>query len=214
MTIDQTQINNLLSGLVGGLIAVIFTSFLDRISNAIRLNRIRLTILDYLKHIGLDKTLQYAEDMEYVKQSILTTDEKEIHKKDKRSVDAMPMLTSELFKNFQPDELRQVCYNGKNYIMMLDIYYSIDFLKSYMPLDIYQKYLEKVNAHYEEKGLETGKEQLEHLKTCGVMKQFANEAANEASVKYQRATVTHQVIHDVIDKLNGWGIWWTIKYLV
>lgn len=211
MHLDDNQINNLLSGLFGAIIAVFLTSLLERFRDARRLNRIRITLLDYLKFIGLDKSLQYAGDMDFIKKIILANDAEEIQ--NTRPVDAMPMFTSDIFKSFSPDELRRACFNSSNYIQALDIAYSTDFLKANMPLDIYNQYLKKVWEHYEEKKLDTHDEQIEHLKVCGVMKQFANSASGEAEAKFTRAKVTHQVIHSLVDNLKGWSLWWTIKYL-
>ena len=209
--LDTNQINNLLSGLFGAVIAVILTSALARLTNAAKLNRIRKTLLDYLKFIGLDKSYQYADDMLYINDMVLATDEEEI--KNTRSVDAMPMFSSDIFKSFSPDELRQACFNSKNYIIAIDISYSTDFLKANMPLDIYNSYLSKVWTHYEEKGLNTHDEQVKHLKECGVLKNFARQASGGATAKLERAKATHQQIHRLIDNLNGWSFWWTIKYL-
>jgi hypothetical protein len=209
--LDTTQINNLLSGLFGAIIAVILTSWLARLTKAIRLNHIRNTLLDYLKFIGLDKSYQYADDMTFINDMVLTDDEEDI--KNTRSVDAMPMFSSDIFKSFSPDELRQVCYNSRNFIIITDISYSTDFLKANMPLDIYNSYLTKVWKHYEEKGLNTHDEQIAHLNECGVMKNFARQASSEATAKLERANGTHQQIHRLIENLKGWSFWWTIKYL-
>lgn len=203
----EQEINNLLSGLFGAIIAVLMTPVINRITAAIRLNNIRKTLLNYLKYIALGKIDKYAEDMLLIKSKILEPNEKM-----GETVDAMPMLTSEIFKSYTPDELNRVCYSSKNYIELLDIYYSIDFLKSNMPIDIYSKYVEKIENHFEEKNIEGIDAKLNHCKTCDVLKSYITFSSNNAEQKIKRAVAASKQIKTLLKSIKGNSIVWIVKY--
>lgn len=210
MVFDENQINNLLSGLFGAIIAVFLTSLLERFKKAKQLNRIRITILDYIKNIGLDKSRQYEKDMSLIKK-LITNEEKE-KVQNTRNLDAMPMFTSDIFKGFSFDDLRKSCFSSINYIKILEISYGIDFLKSNMPLDIYNRYQRKIFEHYEEKGLKTSREQLLHLKECEMVKQLTLSASNEAEAKLQTVKALNEHIIDFIKNMKGPSFCWINKY--
>ena len=45
--------------LIGSIIGLFLKTIFDRISTALKLNRQRKVLLDYSRHIGLDKSLKY-----------------------------------------------------------------------------------------------------------------------------------------------------------
>lgn len=203
---------NIESVLIGSLMALFFKSFLDRILVAIKLNRLRNVILDYSTYIGLDKSLQYMEDMKYIRASMKAETEEEINALDNNySVDAMPMFTSDVFNSFSQDELRRIAYNTTNYITILDIAYSIDFLKEYMPLQLWEKYQIKVREHMEDEKIKI-EDEIKHFQECGYLKSLAEKGINEIDMKASRAYQTHSQFHKLINSLSGFGIVWIIKY--
>ena len=206
---------NLISGLIGALIGVSISGIYSRITTAIKLNRIRKVILDYSKFIGLDKSATYLRDMEYIKGYIKAETEEEIlkHQNANYAVDAMPMFSSDIFNSFAQDELRRVAYKTKDYIRLIDISYSTDFLKEYLPLELYEKYNQKVREHMEEKEIKP-EDEIKHFEECGYLKSLADSAVNEIEMKSARAKQTHKQFHELIENLNGWSLWWTIKYLI
>lgn len=204
---------NLISGLIGALIGVSISGIYTRITTALKLNRIRNVILDYSKFIGLNKSATYLKDMEFIKGYIKANTEEEIlkHQSANYGLDAMPMFSSEIFNSFAQDELRRVAYKTNDYIRLIDISYSTDFLKEYLRLELYEKYNLKVRNHMEEKQVE---DEFKHFAECGYLKSIAERATNEIEMKSNRAVQTHSQFHTLIKNLSGRNWWWTLKYII
>lgn len=212
MTINK---DNIIGGLIGALIALLLKALFDRFNVAMKLNRIRKVILDYSTFIGLDKSGQYILDMDYISRYIKAKTVEEISKceQENYAVDAMPMFTSDIFKSFPQDELRRVCYDSENYIRVIDIMYSTNFLKEYLPLQLYDKYHIKVRKHMEEDKIPL-KDEIKHFQECGYLKSLEDEAIREINMKIERAKLTHAQFHTLIDNLKGYGLVWVIKYII
>ncbi len=212
MSIDISKIN--FEGILAGvLLGLMIKSLYDRLLIARKLNRLRKIILIYSTSIGLDKSYTYMKDMDYIKRYMAAEKEDEINEivALNYSVDAMPMFTSDIFKSFSQDELRRIAFNGVNYITFLDIYYSIDFLKEYMPLELWEKYQKEVRLHMEEKNVD---DEIKHLKECGYLQSLSASAINEVEMKRSRAETTHQQFHNLINKLGGFSFVWICKYFI
>jgi hypothetical protein len=201
--------------LIGSLIGLFLKTIFDRISTALKLNRQRKVLLDYSRHIGLDKSLKYIEDLDFVKRYVAAETEEEITEiqNSNYAVDAMPMFTSAIFKSFSQDELRRTTFSTTNYITILDIAYSIDFLKDYMPLELCEKYQIKVRQHMEDDKIKI-EDEIKHFQECGYLKSIARQAVVEIEMKRERALQTHRQFHKLVDKLKGWSLIWTIKYII
>jgi hypothetical protein len=201
--------------LIGSLIGLFLKTWFDRFATASKLNRQRKVIVDYSKYIGLDKSYKFIEDLDFIKKSIVAETEEEIKETQKNNyaVDAMPMFTSAIFKSFSQDELRRTAFSTTNYITILDISYSIDFLRDYMPLQLWENYHTKVRQHMEDDKIKI-EDELKHFQECGYLKSLASQAVNELEMKRARAVETHKQFHKLIDKLKGWNIIWIIKYLI
>ncbi|ERM80290.1 hypothetical protein P872_13510 [Rhodonellum psychrophilum GCM71 = DSM 17998] len=201
--------------LIGSLIGLFLKTFFDRFATASKLNRQRKVILDYSKYIGLDKSLKFVEDLDFIKKSIVAVTEEEIKETQESNyaVDAMPMFTSSIIKSFTQEELRRTTYSTINYITILDITYSIDFLRDYMPLQLWENYHTKVRQHMEDDKIKI-EDEIKHFQECGYLKSLASNAVNEIEMKRTRAIETHRQFHNLIDRLKGWNIIWTIKYLL
>ena len=154
---------NIESVIIGSLIGLFFKTIFDRISTAQKLNRQRKVLLEYSKYIGLNKTLTYIKDLDFTKKSIIAETEEELAeiRNSNYGVDAMPMFTSSIFKSFTQEELRRISFNSRNYITILDIYFSIDFFRDYMPLQLWEKYHSKVRKH-----MEDDKIKIEDVQKC------------------------------------------------
>lgn len=174
--------------LIGSLIGLFLKTWFDRFATATKLNRQRKVILDYSKYIGLDKSYKFIEDLDYIKKSIVAETEEEIKETQENNyaVDAMPMFTSAIFKSFSQDELRRTSFSTTNYITILDISYSIDFLRDYMPLQLWEKYHTKVRQHMEDDKIKI-EDEVKHFQECGYLKSLASQAVNELEMKRARA---------------------------
>lgn len=211
---DFSKIN--IEGVIlGSLIGLFFKTGFDRFSTALRLNRQRKVIVDCSTHIGLDKSHKYVEDLDFIKKYILADTEKEITEiqNSNYAVDSMPMLTSSVFKSFTQDELRRTTFNTNNYITLIDISYSIDFLRDYMPLQLWEKYQIKVRKHFDDDKIKI-EDEIKHFQECGYLKHLAKQAIVEIEMKRTRAITTHQQFHHIIDKLSGCGLIWIPKYII
>jgi hypothetical protein len=166
--------------IVGSLIGLFLKTVFDRFSTALRLNRQRKVIIDYSVHIGLDKSNKYIEDLDFIKKYMLADTEKEITEIENSNyaVDAMPIFTSSVFKSFTQDELRRTTFNTDNYITIIDISYSIDFLRDYMPLQLWEKYQTKVRKHLDDDKIKI-KDEIKHFQECGYLKHLAKKAIVE-----------------------------------
>lgn len=211
---DWSKIN-IESVTIGALIGLCIKSVFDRINVALKLNRQRKVIVDYAKFIGVDKSRKFIEDLDYINRYILAETEEEILRirEMNYAIDAMPMFTSSIYKGFSQDELRRISLSSSNYIRILDVTFSIDFLRDYMPLQLWEKYRLEVRAHMEEKKIPPSEEVL-HFQECGYLKSLSASATNEIEMKRQRAIVTcDQFIH-IIERLGGYNLLWIIKYFV
>ena len=206
---------NIVSAFIGALVAILLKVLFDRISTSIKLNRLRKIVLEYSISIGLDKSSQYIKDMNHISGYIMAYSDDEIKKYAEMNygVDAMPMFTSDIFRSFSQDELRRISYNSLNYIILLDISYSIDFLKEYLALELYDKYYIKVRKHFEDDGISV-KDEAKHFEECGYLKSLAESAVNEIKMKIKRAEETHHQIHVIIGALSGYDLIWTLKYFI
>ncbi|WP_339877445.1 hypothetical protein [uncultured Algoriphagus sp.] len=200
--------------LIGSLIGLSLKTLLDRVSTALKLNRQRKVLLDYSTHIGLDKSHIYIQDLEFIKKYINAIKQEEINEiqNSNYAVDAMPTFTSAIFKSFSQDELRRTTFSTNNYITILDITFSIDFLRDYMPLELWEKYHIKVRQHIEDEKIKP-EDEIKHFQECGLLKSLATEAIIEVEMKRARAVQTHRQFHTLIEKLSGGNFIWTIKYL-
>ena len=211
MNLDFSKVN--FEGvLIGALAGLMLKAFFDRIVIALKLNRQRKVILDYSKYIGLDKSSKYIQDLDFIEKYVLAEDEDEINQiqKSNYAVDAMPTFTSAIFKSFSQDELRRISFTTNDYIRVLDITFSIDFLRDYMPLELWEKYHAKVQKHFEDDNVEN---EAQHFKECGYLKGLARQAVNEIEMKRKRAIATHQQFHILIDNLGGWSLLRIIGYI-
>jgi hypothetical protein len=201
--------------LIGSLIGLFLKMWFDRFANASKLNRQRKVILDYSKYIGINKSFKLVEDLDFVKKSIVAESEEEINETQESNyaVDAMPMFTSAIFKSFSQDELRRTAFSTTNYITIIDITYSIDFLRDYMPLHLWENYHAKVIKHMEDDKIKA-EDEVKHFQECGYLKSLARQAVNELEMKRIRAVKTHEQFHNLINRLNGWSLIWIIKYLI
>lgn len=205
---------NVESVAIGSFIGLFIKTSLDRITTAVKLNRQRKVLIDYSKFIGLEKSLKFIEDLDFVKQYILADTEEEITKARNRNyaIDAMPMFTSAIFKSFSQDEQRRTTFSTRSYITLLDITYSIDFLKEYMPLDLWGKYQAKVREHMKEEKIKP-EEEIKHFQDCGFLKYLAETSVNELEMKRERSLHIHEQFHEIVLKLDGWGWIWIFKYI-
>ena len=212
--LDFSKIN-IESVVIGSLIGLFLKTVFDRITTALKLNKQRKVILDYSKFIGLDKSLKFVEDLDFIKKSVAAETEEEIleTQKSNYSVDAMPMYTSAIFKSFTQDELRRTTFNTRNYIRILDISYSIDFLRDYMPLQLWENYHLKVRQHMEDDKIKI-EDEIKHFQECGYLKTLAKQAVDEIEMKRERAVQTHKQFHTLIDSLSGWNLIWIVKYIL
>jgi|TARA_R100000501_G_C2622678_1_gene115868 hypothetical protein len=204
-----------ISAFIGAIIGVSISGIYSRISTAIGLNRIRNVILDYCKYIGLDKSSTLVEDYHFIKGYILANTEEEIlkYQNANHAVDAMPMFSSEIFKSFSQENLRRVSYSSDDYIRIIDISYSIDFLRDYLPLNLYENYHQKVVQHMEEKKI-PAEEELKHFAECGYLKSLASKAANEIDMKNSRGKQNYVQFQLLVDNLKGNNFKWILKYII
>ena len=198
---------------IGAIAGLFLKGLFDRLLTARKLNRNRKIVVEFCTHIGLDKSLKYVEDLRFVRDSIQANTEESIKELESRNyaVDAMPMFSSDLLKSFSKSELRQASFNTKNFITILDITYSIDFLREYMPLTLWTNYQQKFRQHMDEKQID---DEIKHMQECGELQHMAKEAVIEIGAKETRAIEIHKQLHLLIKNLSGNGFFWTIKYLL
>lgn len=143
--------DSLLSGVLGAAI-IAFLSFLYmRLSHALRLNNVRVSILNYIDKTGIPKLEQYVPDCRVAMEAI---DKRQIRDEEgKRRFDMMPMLSSEFFKAIERNELYLTCYRADTFQTLFEIYNAIDFLKARMPLSVRQDFIDQMEAHFKEDGI-------------------------------------------------------------
>ncbi|MEO7043867.1 MAG: hypothetical protein ABI091_01080 [Ferruginibacter sp.] len=196
---------------IGALIALMLSTFFSRVNNAIRLNRIRRSIILYLQLIGRNKLERYIQDAH---KAIIFLKNVELANQDKSDgFDEMPILTSELLKSYSQTDLLIVCYSTRTYSALLDFSYCVDYLKKNMPRDVYDKFSEWTNKHLETKNIPVGNEQFKHIKTCQSIDRERKTSIRNIEMTISTAKGVKENINSMLKKLKGHNIHWIWKYI-
>lgn len=204
----------IISALIGAIIGISVSGTFGRLTTALRLNRIRKVIVLYSISHGKEKSEKYCEDMYVVKNYIDTFKSQAYsdYKLKNYGFDVMPMLTSDIFKNFTHENLLRVCYNNHNYIKIVDIIYSIDFIKENMPLELSRKFQTRIKAHLKNQVDNEGKE-LDHLKDCAFIIELINNHSINIQHKITRAIALKEEFESINKNLGGHNLFWIAKYI-
>ena len=161
------------------------SAIFSRLSDANRLNRIRKSITTYLELLARPKLERYISDcnngIRHLQQNDLTQEDR------KDGYDDMPMLTSEVLKSFPQNYLFIVSNNTETYSLILDFYYSIEFLRNSMPRNIYNEFSQWTNNHLENKNIPAGEDQFEHIKVCPAIARERQDSIRNIEMKISAA---------------------------
>ncbi|MEI6866088.1 hypothetical protein [Flavicella sp.] len=205
--------NALIAGFIGSLIGVFLSGTYGRITTAFKLNRIRKIIINCFQAISIPKCEKYIKDInqgiEFVGNFSTKKTEKE---KDNKTLDYMPMFNSDILKSINPELLLQTSFKAKTHSDLIEITYTIDFLKTNMPIDKMASFKEKVIAHLKEKKIEND-ELYNHLLTCPFYKKMSEEVLSDLNLKIETAEELNKDQKKIVKDLKGNSFIWILKYL-
>jgi hypothetical protein len=207
------NIDTLIAGFVGSLIGVFLSGTYGRITTAFKLNRIRKIIINSFKAISIPKCDKYIED---INQGIEFVDNFSIQKikkeKDDRTLDYMPMFNSDILKSINPELLLQTSFKAKTHSDLIEITYTIDFLKTHMAVDKMASFKEKVVDHLKEKEIENS-ELYNHLITCSFYRKLKEQVLSDLKLKIETAKELNIEQKQILKDLKGKSFIWIIKYI-
>ena len=201
---------SILPGLIGALIAIIITSISNRLNASIKINRVRKTVITYLELLARPKLERYIEDCNQAIKYLVEMNFSEAG--NKQPYDEMPMLTSEVIKSINQNDLLLACSNSINYTDLLDWYYSIEFIKSNMPRDVYNDFSQWTNKHLEDKKIPPGELQFEHIRSCQSINREKRDSIENLKMKISTANHSRTTLTRIVKNLSGKSICWIWKY--
>lgn len=202
----------LLSGLIGAVIAVFVAFLIKRITEARNQNKIKKSIIAYLEIIAIDKLNRYISDSQHTKKRLLSVEFNE--SEPEYCYDYMPMLTSDYFKSIGNKVLFDVIKKQDDFILMLDLYYTIDFLKENMPIEYHKKFILKIENHFEIKGIVDYKSKIEHLNKCSYIGQLRYYLISDIDLKIQTANAALENISKLLEVLKRPKCLWFLKFML
>jgi hypothetical protein len=202
--------DKILFGFIGALLALFLSALFSRFTNALKLNRIRIAIIHYLENIGCPKFERYIKDcLQAIGHSQLV----HLTIEDRREgYDDMPMLTSDIFKSFSQTDLLIVMSKPSLYAELLNLIYGIEYVKKNMPVSLYNNFADRTNKHLEEKGLQAGDEQFNHIKTCGAIAEYRSETIHDLNLKIEAANNAIETLKLIVIGLQGKKQIWIWEY--
>lgn len=208
------DINTLLIGFLGSLIGVFLTGTYGRITTAFKLNRTRKILLNYFESIAIPKCEKYIEDIKIGIDLVenfskfAPTGNKE---NDRRKLDYMPMFNSDILKSLNPEILLQTSYKTKTHSLLIEITYTIEFLKSQMTSDKIANFINQTKSHLNKKSIPSN-EIKEHLMTCAYYEQLKERTLYSFDLKTECAKELNEELRNIVEELKGNSTFWIIKY--
>ncbi|MBE7653996.1 hypothetical protein [Tenacibaculum finnmarkense] len=124
----------------------------------------------------------------------------------------MPMFNSDILKSINPELLLQTSFKAKTHSDLIEITYTIDYLKKNMPIDKMSLFKEKVIAHLKEKEIEND-ELYNHLLSCSFYEKLSKEVLSDLNLKIETAEELNKDQKKIIEDLKGNSFIWILKYL-
>ncbi len=205
------DINTLIAGFVGSLIGVFLSGTYGRITTAFKLNRIRKIIINSFQAISIPKCEKYIED---INQAIEFVENFSIKKtiKEEKTLDYMPMFNSDILKSINPEVLLQTSFKAKTHSDLIEIAYTIDFLKTHMAVDKMASFKEKVVEHLKEKEIENS-ELYNHLLTCSFYRKLKENVLSDLKLKIETSKELNIEQRKIVNDLKGKSFIWIMKYI-
>jgi|GEM_PF-3605415 len=191
------ELENLLSGMVGALVVVLFTELIKFWQNRLNIRKDRKTLINYIKEVIKPGIQQYILDLDKAKEEIRTYPFKSKVIQE-HVYDSLPSLNSEILKGLDFKELIDLVKNIDNHALIIDIYHCIDYLKEQMGFDYVESYQEFARNHFERKGIEELSEQIDHVKTCEGMKQAKDVMIRRMNTKRSTAVEVQLIIEKLL----------------
>ncbi|MBA6316982.1 hypothetical protein [Cellulophaga baltica] len=208
----KLDINTLIIGFIGSLIGVFLSGTYGRITKAFKLNRIRKIIINYFQAIAIPKCDKYINDVEQGIKFVKNFKNQESKEDNDWTFDYMPMFNSDILKSISPEVLLQASFKAKTHSDLIEIIYTIDFLKSNMTIDKASSFKEKVLEHLEEKDIRDN-ELYEHLKDCNFYDKLSKQVISDFNLKKRTAIGLNKEQRQVLKDLNGKSFMWIVKYI-
>lgn len=210
----KIDLNTLIIGFLGSLIGIFLSGTYGRITTAFKLNLTRKVILNYFETIAIPKCEKYIEDTnlginfieKYEKNTTSETNTNDW------KLDYMPMFNSDILKSISPEILLQTSFKAKTHSDLIEIAYTIDFLKNHMAYDKINVFIEKVKKHLEKKKLKNI-EFHSHLQTCPYYKQIKYQILEDFKLKVETSKGLNDEQKEVVKDLKGTSIIWILKYI-
>ena len=208
------DINTLLVGFIGSLVGVFLTGTYGRITTAFKLNRTRKILLNYFQSIAIPKCEKYIEDVKMGNDLVANFSQfapNGNRENDRGKLDYMPMFNSDILKSLNPEILLQTSYETKTHSILIEITYTIEFLKKHMTYDTIENFINKIRTHLDKKNI-ADIEIQNHLKTCSYYRQLQDRTLYDFSLKTECAKELHQELKNIMRQLKGNSTFWIIKY--
>ncbi|WP_405199133.1 hypothetical protein [Christiangramia sp. LLG6405-1] len=141
------DINTLFIGFLGSIIGIFLTGTYGRITTAFKLNRTRKILLNYFESIAIPKCGKYLEDIKIgidLVENFSKYAPNRNRENDRRKLDYMPMFNSDILKSLNPETLLQASYKTKTHSLLIEITYTIEFLKSQMTSDKIANFINRI----------------------------------------------------------------------
>lgn len=194
------EISNLVSGMVGALVAVLFTELIKLWQHHLKVLRDRKTLINYISEVISPGIQRYILDLNQAKDEIRHYPVKNTAIQE-HVYDSLPSLNSEILKGLDFKDLVYLVKGIKNHTLIIDMYHCIDYLKQQMGFDYVESYQNYARGHFERKGIETISQQLEHVKSCAGMNQAKETMSRRIDAKRSTALQVQAIISKLLDQL-------------
>jgi len=186
----------IISGLIGGVIALIFRFTYDKYNEYRERKHFRQALEINIIKIIIPKLKKLLEEYNKVLNIVGSKDQEEMKENQKITTDEMPMLNSFVFRSIPQKEILKSLNDKSNYGELIDAYYSIDFLKGHMPSNILKEFYQKIEEHMEMKKIDTSEAYYDHLFNCTYLDIIKEHIGRNIELKIETTT-------ELIDQFSG-----------
>ena len=192
--------DNLLSGILGAVLALIMTEVWRLYLITIERKKKKRIFVAYLANVIKPGLEAYIKDTEYLKCHIQTyPDETTIYNHHK--FDLLPSLNSDIFKEIGFNELYLLTTDFRLHEKVIDVYHCIDYLKAAMPIDNHQNFIDQCDTHFKENDCRTVEDIIVHASDCLSITDYRSIAIGNLNLRLESANTSLENCRELMEKI-------------
>lgn len=189
--------DNLLSGLLGAIIAVVLTEAFKLYFEIRKKRTQKKVLLKYLKDVLAPSLKIHLDNL------VIAHDEIEAYPPlSINNYNANPILNSDIVKNIGFNDLYEITKDHVIHLSIIDLYHCIDFLKTRNGIFMSKNFLAECKEHYDLKNLVDLESRELHAKECLTIKDLKKKYMDEIDLKLGTTKATISTCNQIIFGLS------------